>query len=92
MNKKTLMKFLRSTKAVAEVDNIVYAEKAFVINQIMRFLGKKKLPEDQFIKVLALVNKYVNDEITLFFQDDNIIVEFLDEEEEIANDVLANSL
>ena len=85
------MKFLRTTKAVAEVDNVVYAKKAFVINQVMRHLSKEELPEDQLIKVLTLVNKYVNDEIILFFQDDSIIVEFTDEKED-PNDVLANSL
>ena len=92
MNKKTLMKFLRTAKALTEDDNIVYAEKAFVINQVMQHLAAKKLPDDQLIKVLALVNKYINNEVTLFFRDDNIIVEFMDEEEEITDDVLANSL
>ena len=57
----------------------------------MRHLSKEELPEDQLIKVLTLVNKYVNDEIILFFQDDSIIVEFTDEKED-PNDVLANSL
>tara|TARA_R110001583_G_scaffold53210_4_gene164377 strand:- start:436 stop:711 length:276 start_codon:yes stop_codon:yes gene_type:complete len=91
MNKKTLMKFLRTTEALTEKDNIVYAEKAFVINQVMQHIAEKNLADNQLIKVLALVNKYINNEVTLFFRDDNIIVEFMDEEE-ITDDVLANSL
>ena len=37
MNKQRLMKFLRTSKALSEIENVVYAEKAFVINKTLNF-------------------------------------------------------
>tara|TARA_R110002020_G_scaffold58247_2_gene159693 strand:- start:300 stop:575 length:276 start_codon:yes stop_codon:yes gene_type:complete len=91
MNKKTLMRFLRQTNALSQEDNVYYAEKAFIINQVMNFVISNKLTEEKLIKILTLVNKYVNNEIVLSFQDGKIIMEFIDEEEE-NDDILANSL
>jgi len=92
MNKKRLMKFLRTSKALPEVDNVVYAEKAFVINQVMNHVLFSELSESEAIKLLTLVHKYVHNEIGLSFKDNNIIVEFFDEKEETVDDVLASSL
>jgi hypothetical protein len=92
MNKKTLMKFLHSSKVLSKEDNVVYAEKAFVINQVMNYVLVSKLSETEIIKVLTLVHKYVHNEIALSFKDNNLTVEFFDEEEEAVDDVLASSL
>jgi|TARA_R110000824_G_scaffold291152_2_gene479668 hypothetical protein len=92
MNKKTLMKFLRTSKVLSKVDNVVYAEKAFVINQVMNYVLVSKLSETEVIKVLTLVNKYVHNELTLSFKNNNLAVEFFDEEKEIDDDILASSL
>jgi hypothetical protein len=92
MNKKTLMKFLRTSKVLPQVDNVIFAEKAFVINQVMNHVLVAQLSETEAIKLLTLVHKYVHNEIGLSFKDNNIIVEFFDEEEETVDDVLASSL
>ena len=92
MNKKRLMKFLRTSKALSEEDNVVYAEKAFVINQVMNHVLFSELSESEALKLLTLVHKYVHNKIGLSFKDNNIIVEFFDEEKETIDDVLASSL
>tara|TARA_R110000782_G_scaffold195033_1_gene284600 strand:- start:1307 stop:1585 length:279 start_codon:yes stop_codon:yes gene_type:complete len=92
MNKKTLMTFLQASKVLVKVDNIVYAEKAFVINQVMKHVLVSKLSETETIKLLTLVHKYVQNELALSFKNNNLIVEFFDEEEKTVDDVLASSL
>ena len=86
------MKFLRTSKVLPQVDNVIFAEKAFVINQVMNHVLVAQLSETEAIKLLTLVHKYVHNEIGLSFKDNNIIVEFFDEEEETVDDVLASSL
>ena len=92
MNKQRLMKFLRTSKVLPQVDNVIFAEKAFVINQVMNHVLVAQLSETEAIKLLTLVHKYVHNEIGLSFKDNNIIVEFFDEEKETIDDVLASSL
>ena len=92
MNKQRLMKFLRTSKALSEIENVVYAEKAFVINQVMNHVLFSELTEAEALKLLTLVHKFIHNEIGLSFKDNNIIVEVFDEEEETVDDVLASSL
>ena len=54
-------------------------------------LAAQKFLKEQ-IKILTLVNKYVNNELSIFFQGDSLMVEFIDEKEENEDDVLASSI
>ena len=75
-----------------EVDgNLYQAEKAFVVNRLMTMMKKGNLSENEQIKILTLINKYVNNELSIFFQGNSLMVE-LNNEEEDANDVLAGSV
>ena len=71
--------------------NLYQAEKAFVVNRLMGMIKAGKLSENEQIKILTLINKYVNNELSIFFQGDSLTVE-LNNEEENDNDVLAGSV
>ena len=93
MENKSLIKFLHEPGAVEKVGNVYEAEKAFMIKRVMNVLrDNKTLSQREQIKILTLVNKYVNNELSIFFQGDSLMVEFIDEKEENEDDVLASSI
>lgn len=91
MNKKTLLKFLRETEALVVDENLYVAEKAFVINQIMNHIQEKKPKQEDIIKLLTLVNKYVRNELLLYFEKGKLTVELINEEED-KHDILASTI
>jgi len=92
MKKKSFIKFLHETNAVEVDGNLYQAEKAFVVNRLMTMMKEGNLSENEQIKILTLINKYVNNELSIFFQGNSLMVELNNEEEEDANDVLAGSV
>ena len=92
MENKSLIKFLHESGAVEKVGNVYQAEKAFMVKRVMSALRDKSLSQREQIKILTLVNRYVNNELSIFFQGDNLVVEFRNEKEENEDDVLAGSV
>ena len=92
MENKSLIKFLHESGAVEKVGNVYQAEKAFMVKRVMSVLRDKSLSQREQIKILTLINRYVNNELSIFFQGDNLVVEFTDEKEENEDDVLAGSV
>lgn len=89
MKRKTLLNFLRETKASSVEENLYLAHKAFVINQIINHIQEKKLPENDIIKLLTLINKYVKNEMLLYFENGKLTVELINEENDY--DLLAST-
>ena len=93
MENKSLIKFLHESGAVEKVGNVYQAEKAFMIKRVMNVLrDNKDLSQREQIKILTLVNRYANNELSIFFQGGSLVVEFTDEKEENEDDVLAGSV
>ena len=91
MKKISLMNFLRETNSLRVEDNVVFAEKAFIINQVMNTISDKEIPEESIVKLLTLVNKYVKNEVNISFNDGKLTVEFNHGKEESEDDLLASS-
>tara|TARA_R100001163_G_scaffold32741_1_gene25396 strand:+ start:450 stop:731 length:282 start_codon:yes stop_codon:yes gene_type:complete len=93
MENKSLIKFLHESGAVEKVGNVYQAEKAFMIKRVMNVLrDNKDLSQREQIKILTLVNRYANNELSIFFQGGSLVVEFTDEKEENEDDILAGSV
>ena len=76
-----------------KVGNVYQAEKAFMIKRVMNVLrDNKDLSQREQIKILTLVNRYANNELSIFFQGGSLVVEFTDEKEENEDDILAGSV
>ena len=91
MKKQSLMNFLCETNSLHAEGNVVFAEKAFVVNRVMNTIREKDLPEESIVKLLTLVNKYVKNEVNIHFQDGKLTVEFNNGKEESKDDLLASS-
>ena len=91
MKKISLMNFLRETNSLRVEDNVVFAEKAFIINQVMNTISDKEIPEESIVKLLTLVNKYVKNEVNISFINGKLTVEFNHGKEESEDDLLASS-
>tara|TARA_A100001515_G_scaffold136049_1_gene127418 strand:+ start:1429 stop:1710 length:282 start_codon:yes stop_codon:yes gene_type:complete len=91
MKKISLMNFLRETNSLRVDENVVFAEKAFIINQVMNTISDKEIPEESIVKLLTLVNKYVKNEVNISFNDGKLTVEFNHGKEESEDDLLASS-
>ena len=85
------MNFLRETNSLRVDENVVFAEKAFIINQVMNTISDKEIPEESIVKLLTLVNKYVKNEVNISFNDGKLTVEFNHGKEESEDDLLASS-
>ena len=92
MKKISLMNFLRETNSLRVDENVVFAEKAFIINQVMNTISDKEIPEESIVKLLTLVNKYVKNEVNIHFQNGKLTVEFNNGKEESKDDLLASSV
>ena len=91
MKKISLMNFLRETNSLRVDENVVIAEKAIIINQVMHTISDKEIPEESIVKLLTLVNKYVKNEVNISFNDGKLTVEFNHGKEESEDDLLASS-
>lgn len=80
MNLKDPKKILRDLfeKHADKIDNVVYAEKMFIINTIINYLFKDKnyweLDKHKIIEYGELINKYLIDEVDIFWKDGTLMV------------------
>ena len=80
MNLKDPKKILRDlfNKHSDKVENVIYAEKIFIINTIINYLFKDKsyweLDKHMIIEYGELINKYLLDEVDIFWQDGTLMV------------------
>lgn len=73
-------------KHMEVVDNIVYADKLFVINTVINFLFKDKSYKDidqfQIARYGEVINKFLHDQVDIFWQDGTLMVRDLENGEQ----------
>ena len=75
---KKIIRNLFEKHAIKE-NNIVYAEKLFIINSIVNYLFKDKhftqIDKVKLIEYGEIINKYLKDEVDIYWKDDTLMVE-----------------
>ena len=67
-------------KYVKKQDNVVYAEKLFIINTIINYLfsqGDPKTTSKKLLEYGEIINRYLNNEVDIYWQDGTIMVKEL---------------
>jgi len=63
-------------------DNVIYAEKIFIINTVINYLFKDKdyrtLDKQKIIDYGEIINRYLADEVDIYWQDGILMVRELD--------------
>jgi len=80
VNLKDPKKILRNLfdKHSQKIDNVVYAEKIFIINTIINYLFKDKdyreLDKYKIIEYGEIINRYLQDEVDIYWKDGKLMV------------------
>jgi uncharacterized FlgJ-related protein len=64
-------------KYIKKQDNVIYAEKLFVISSIVRYLysdDKKELTPKKIAQYGEVIDRYIKNEVDIFWKDGNIMV------------------
>lgn len=75
---KKIIRNLFDKHAIKE-DNVVHAQKLFIINSIINYLFKDKSYTDidkvKLIEYGEIINRYLKDEVDIYWEDDKLMVE-----------------
>lgn len=78
---KTIIKNLYHSRLHKE-QNVVYAEKLFIVNTIINFLFKnktyKEIDQFQIARYGEYIHKYFNDEVDIFWKDGILMIRELE--------------
>lgn len=66
-------------KYATKEENVVYAEKLFIINTVINYLFKDKhytsIDKVKLVEYGEIINKYLKDEVDIYWKDDTLMVE-----------------
>lgn len=75
-------------KHIEKEDNIIYADKMFVINTVINFLFRdksyKEVDQFQVARYGEIIHRYLNSEVDIFWQDGILMVRDLENGEQFA--------
>ena len=92
MNLKSPKQIIRSLfqKHSEKLDNVVYADKLFIINTIVNYLFKDKdyrtLDKTKIVEYGELINQYLADEVDIYWKDGTLMVVEKDDAEHLEGD------
>ena len=81
MNLKDPKKIIRNLfdKHAKKKDNVVFAEKLFIINSVINYIFKDKyyteIDKVKLIEYGEIINRYLRDEVDIYWKDDTLMVE-----------------
>lgn len=84
MDVKEPKKIIRNlfTKYAIIQDNVVYAEKLFIINTVINYIFKdedyRTIKKTTLLHYGELINKFIKNEVDIYWEDDKLFVEELD--------------
>lgn len=76
---KQIINGLFSKYAILE-DNVVYAEKLFIINTVINYVFKERdrdITSKRLLKYGEIITRYLNNEIDIYWKDDKLFVKEL---------------
>ena len=84
---KTIIRNLYQ-RHIDKEENVLYAEKMFIINTVINFLFKgktyKEVDQFQVARYGEIIHKYLNSEVDIFWQDGILMVRDLENGEQFA--------
>lgn len=92
MNLKNPKQIIRNlfNKHSEKIDNVIYIEKLFIVNSVVSYLFKDKdvykLDKAKIIEYGELINRYLEDEIDIYWKDDILMVRELDIDGQVRGD------